>query len=218
MACGFAFVTPWSPNTDLLVRKAFPLPPGATNVRITGTIDNDATVYLNGTQVAPTVLSGSCQSGAIDLAVDDALLAADGNNLLAIRGHDFGVSTMLDVQVTFDDGPAYDICTLYDATKAHRAGATVPLKLQLCDGGVNLSDPSIVVHATGVYLSDADPAETVVEDAGNANPDQDFRYDADLGGYIYNLKTTGLTPGTWAVGFTVDGEVDPSSVVTFDVK
>jgi hypothetical protein len=59
---------------------------------------------------------------------------------------------------------------------------------------------------------------TRIPAAGNANPDQDFRYAADLGGYIYNLKTTGLTTGTWVVTFTVGGVADPSYYVTFDVK
>jgi hypothetical protein len=42
----------------------------------------------------------------------------------------------------------------------------------------------------------------VVEDAGNANPDLGFRYDAELGGYIFNLKTTVLATGTWELRFT----------------
>ncbi len=42
-------------------------------------------------------------------------------------------------------------------------------------------------------------------DAGNANADFNFRYDASLAGYIFNLKTTGLTTGTYHLKFTVDG-------------
>ena len=33
--------------------------------------------------------------------------------------------------------------------------------------------------------------------AGNANPDETFRYDAGLAGYIYNLRTSPLATGTW---------------------
>jgi hypothetical protein len=52
-----------------------------------------------------------------------------------------------------------------------------------------------------------------VTDAGNANPDSDFRYDATLAGYIYNLQTT----GTWKLTFTVTG--DPTAYsVQFDVR
>lgn len=210
--------TNWDINTDLLVRKAVYLNPGAANVVISGTVDNDATVYFNGVDLG-TFFSGSCEQGAIYALVPGYLLAADGNNLLAIRGHDYGEASYLNLQVTYDDGPVYGVCPLHNAGKAHKAGSTVPLKLQLCDGvGTNLSDPAVVVHASGLYQSDPTAATSLVPDAGNANPDQNFRYAADLGGYIYNFKTTGLGSGTWVVTFTVNGEVDPSYYVTFDVR
>jgi hypothetical protein len=41
------------------------------------------------------------------------------------------------------------------------------------------------------------------EDAGNANPDFDFRFNGDA--YHYNLKTTGLRTGTYHLGFVVGG-------------
>ena len=37
-------------------------------------------------------------------------------------------------------------------------------------------------------------------DAGNANPDLNFRYDATIGtggGYIFNMSTKALTPGKY---------------------
>jgi hypothetical protein len=46
------------------------------------------------------------------------------------------------------------------------------------------------------------------EDSGNANPDNDFRYDAalgDTGGYIFNLSTRGLASGTYVLRFEVVG-------------
>ena len=53
--------------------------------------------------------------------------------------------------------------------------------------------------------------------AAAANPDFDFRYDASLPGYIYNLSTKGLATGTWALNFTIPG--DPTShSVQFDVR
>jgi hypothetical protein len=59
-----------------------------------------------------------------------------------------------------------------------------------------------------------------LQDAGNANPDNDFRFDPTLGGtggYIFNLKTTGLSTGTYNVSFTVSG--DPvAHAVQFQVK
>jgi hypothetical protein len=101
---------------------------------------------------------------------------------------------------------AFAVCPLYDSTTSKKAGSTVPIKLQLCDGsGRNLSSSAIVIHATGVTrLSNNAPA--ILDDPGNANPDFDFRYDAGLAGYIFNLSTTGYTGGTYVLVFTVAGD------------
>ncbi len=119
--------------------------------------------------------------------------------------------------VTYTVG--YGVCVLYDQTKAHRAGSTIPVKLQLCDAsGANISAPGLVVTALGtVRLSDFAPGE--VEDAGHANPDDNFRFTAfgDAGGYIFNLKTTGLTTGTYVLVFRAGS--DPSTHgVQFQIK
>lgn len=106
-------------------------------------------------------------------------------------------------------GPLYSVCPLYDPTKAVHSGATIPIKLQLCDGsGNDLSSSSITLHATSVtQISTSTSGQ--VEDSGNANPDSDFRFDSTLGstgGYIFNLKTTGLSTGTYNLNFTVTGD------------
>jgi hypothetical protein len=54
-----------------------------------------------------------------------------------------------------------------------------------------------------------------VEDTGNANPDNDFRFDATLGssgGYIFNLSTRGLA-GTYTLNFTVGSDPQQHSVL-----
>lgn len=111
----------------------------------------------------------------------------------------------------------YNVCVLYDQAKAYKAGSVVPIKLQLCDAQkTNVSAASIVATATDVKKVD-NTAASVIEDVGNANPDNNFRYDVALGGYIYNLSTKGLTAGTWQVTFAVAG--DPVlHTVQFDVK
>jgi hypothetical protein len=101
---------------------------------------------------------------------------------------------------------AYGICVLYDQARAARSGATYPIRLQLCDvNGANVSSPSIPVTATGLSLVSADALQEV-QDAGNANPDMNFRYDADLAGYIFNLKTTGLGVGIYELIFTAGSD------------
>lgn len=63
-------------------------------------------------------------------------------------------------------------------------------------------------------------APDTLEDSGNANPDNNFRYDSTLGpsgGYIYNLSTKGLNMGTYTLSFTVGS--DPAThTVQFQVK
>ena len=105
---------------------------------------------------------------------------------------------------------AYNVCVLYDQAQAHKAGSTVPIKLALCDAsGANVSADASVVTATGLRQVSTAVSSTVV-DAGNANPDDNFRYAG--GFYIFNLKTTGLTTGTWQLDFSVAGDPSPHSV------
>ena len=54
-------------------------------------------------------------------------------------------------------------------------------------------------------------------DSGNANPDSNFRYDTTLGGYIFNLSTSGLGTGTYTLSFTAGS--DPTThAVQFQVR
>jgi hypothetical protein len=106
----------------------------------------------------------------------------------------------------------YGVCVLFDQAKANKSGSTVPVKLQLCDGsGHNYSGPSTALTATGLSLISTSTSYGV-QDAGNANPDNNFRYDPTLNGYIFNLKTTGLAAGTYSLTFTVPGDPATHSV------
>src|SRR5215831_9522410 len=116
--------------------------------------------------------------------------------------------------------PKYQVCLLYDPIKAVNSGATIPVKLQLCDASANdLSSSSIIAHATSVTQVSTS-ISVPVEDSGNANPDNDFRFDATLGatgGYIFNLKTTRLTTGTYNLNFIVTGDT-ATYAAPFQVK
>ena len=95
----------------------------------------------------------------------------------------------------------FGIIALYDQSRAHRSGSTVPIKVRLVDAnGANVSSASTVVHAISVIQISSN-ASTDFGDAGNSNPDFDFRYDASLGGYIFNLKTTGYGTGSYVLNF-----------------
>ena len=101
----------------------------------------------------------------------------------------------------------FAICLEYDQTAAHKANSVVPIKFKLCDAaGVNVSSSSIVVTATAVtQISTSAPGP--LEDSGSANPDHEFRFTG--GSYIFNLKTTGTTTGTYALTFTATGDPLP---------
>jgi hypothetical protein len=151
---------------------------------------------------------------------------ADGTHTFAVRAVDADgnidqtPASLTWTVSTAPPTPSYNICALYDQTKAHRAGTPVAVKLQLCDaGGFNLSSSAIVVTALQVVRI-SDNAVGPVEDQGNANPDFNFRYDAALGGtggYIFNLSTKGMVTGTYLLGFTAGN--DPAlHTVQFKVR
>jgi hypothetical protein len=110
---------------------------------------------------------------------------------------------------------AFNVCTLYDDTKAVKAGSVIPIRLQLCDfARVNVSDAAVVVSATGITQVSTSAEGTLI-DAGAANADDNFRFAGDA--YVFNLKTTGLSTGTYEVRFTATG--DPTThTVRFQVK
>jgi DNA/RNA endonuclease G (NUC1) len=113
---------------------------------------------------------------------------------------------------------SYNICALYDQTRTHKAGSTVPIKLQLCTStGASVSSRGITVVATGILLL-VNGAAGVLEDSGNANPGNQFRFVADGGGsYVFNLSTRNLAQGTYALTFAVAG--DPGThMVQFQVR
>jgi hypothetical protein len=115
---------------------------------------------------------------------------------------------------------AYKLCLLYDPAKAAQSGSTIPIKLYLCDAaGHDVSSSSVTMTAQNqVQVSSSISGQVL--DAGNANPDNNFRYDSTLGpsgGYIFNLKTTGLTTGTYQLNFSVTGDPSPHSV-QFQIK
>ena len=101
---------------------------------------------------------------------------------------------------------SYKICALYDPNKAKKSGSTYPIQIQLCDANdQNVSSSAVVVHAESVTQLSTNAAG-VLDDAGNSNPDFDFRYDAASGSYMFNLKTSGLGTGTYSLGFTAGAD------------
>jgi len=113
------------------------------------------------------------------------------------------------------------ILPLFDTSKAYKAGSTVPVKLQvLSTSNANLSSPTLKVK-TRKLLRVQDGTATSVIDAGNSNPDSDFRFDPTIGGtggYIFNLSTKGLKSGRYGLSLAVGHDTAFVYNVTFEVK
>jgi Big-like domain-containing protein len=173
----------------------------------TGTLTfQDATTIL-GTVSLNSSASGSVTASSLAVGVHQVTAAYSGDgNFSGSNGN-------------LTENVSYAICTLYDQTKSVQSGATFPIKLYLCDAnGNDVSSSSILLHATQVTNVFGFSGD--VEAAGNANPDNDFRFDSTLGpagGYIFNLSTTGLPTGTYSLQFTAGSDPVTHSV-NFGVK
>jgi hypothetical protein len=99
----------------------------------------------------------------------------------------------------------YAICALYNTAQPANSGSTIPVKLQICDAeGNNISTSSIAVNV--VSITGLDEATYAAVSSGKANPDGLFRYDASLGGYIFNLSTKDVPAGSYLLNFQVAGD------------
>ena len=158
----------------------------------------------------PVAADFSCADGGSGVATCEGTVA-DGANVdtTSVGKKSFSLSATDNVGNTANRAVEYEVTykihALYDQTKAHKIGSVVPVKLQLQDyDGANKSSAGIVVNATGLTKQDDTASTTVVSDAGNSNPDSNFRYSS--GGYVFNLKTTGYAPGTYVLTFRVAGD------------
>jgi hypothetical protein len=171
--------------------------------KLIGASDPALTYQVTGLQagdLAAAVISGSPTRDAGEAigryTIRQGTLAANANYTIG-----FATGTLT---VT------YNTCLLYDAAKEVKSGATLPIKIRLCSAtGANLSASSVVVTAVSL-TNQATSASAPVNDAGNANPGGTFRFDPSLGpGYIFNLKTTGLAPGTYRLEIRATNDPQP---------
>jgi uncharacterized repeat protein (TIGR01451 family) len=100
---------------------------------------------------------------------------------------------------------AYGSQLLFNNNKPVHSGAVLPVKLALTDAsGADISSADIAVTAVGLVDSNGNPVP--LNAAGDANPNDLFRYDASLGGYIFNLSTAGLSAGTYTLYYTAGND------------
>ena len=97
--CGFpAGATSFPVNGRVVARKSFVLPAGASSLHFLGTIDNDASVYVNGTLLG-SASNGFCTTGGINFTTSSGLVA--GTNVVAVVADDFGGGTFFDMRAEY---------------------------------------------------------------------------------------------------------------------
>ena len=110
--CATPGVTPpttdggWTNNSDLMLRKTFTLPPGATTGSVSVRVDNDVAVNVNGTALTTADHEGCATVGPPGpIAIPAAALHA-GQNVIALRAIDRADQRYIDarVQVEIPDG------------------------------------------------------------------------------------------------------------------
>jgi hypothetical protein len=156
--------------------------------------------------------SGSVANGS---PIDNATV---GSKTVTVNAADNVGNVASPQSVTYSVG--YGVCLLYDPTRSVQSGSTIPLKIQLCDANnADVSSSSIVVHGLSLAQASTNASE-VLQASGNANPDNDFRFDSTLGpagGYIFNLSTKGLTTGSYLLTFAAGADALPHAL-SFQVR
>jgi hypothetical protein len=190
----------------------------APQIVITAPVGN---YFLN--QIAPA--SYTCVDGGAGVASCTGPVASGGSFDTSSTGSkDFVVNATDQVGNASTRVSNYDVTyrtlLLFDNTTAKKSGSVFAIRLQLGDvSGSNRSGEDIVITATRIVrVSDSAPAP--LEDAGNANPESNFRFDRALGGtggYVFNLSTQGFSTGTYRLFFTAAGDPVEHSV-EFQVK
>ncbi len=141
--------------------------------------------------------------------------ASIGGKSFTVNATDNAGNSASSTSVNYTVG--YGVQVLFDQTKAHKSGSTVPIKIRLVDAnGANVSSETTVLRAVSV-IQTGSQASPILDDAGNANPDYDFRYDQSSDGYIFNLKTTGYGTGTYQLNF-IAGNSSTVYSVGFQVR
>lgn len=95
--------TYWPAFSELLLRRTFELPAGATNVQVRVAVDNDVRIAVNGTQLRDDWLFHEGCPNRDDFIEDvPNSFLGPGTNLLAVLGRARHTESYLDVRVTAD--------------------------------------------------------------------------------------------------------------------
>lgn len=213
LACRDLYVTKRTYITSTVLSSSANPSLFGQSVTITATVSSAADSAPTGTV---TFSDGPTSLGAVTLASGQATFTTSSLSIgsHSLTGQYSGDRISSGSSGSLTQNVEYGICPLYDQTRSARSGATFPIKLRLCDiNGNDLSSPAIVVHA--VTVTAVSGFSGTPDAPGNANPDNDFRFDATLGptgGYIFNLSTGGLASGTYSLQFIAGSDPATHSV------
>lgn len=169
--------------------------PSATSYQLNQILSSDYDCSDQGAGVL--TCSGTAENGSV---VDTTSVGRKTFTVTAVDNVGNTVTRSISYNIS------YGVCLLYDPTRSIRSGKPIAVKVSLCDvNGSNVSSASVLITATGVLLVSTNASETL-QDAGNANPDNNFRYDPTLNGYIFNLSTNGYITGTYSLTFIATGD------------
>ena len=134
--------------------------------------------------------------------------ASVGTKTFTVNGTD-NVANVSTSSVNYD--VTYRICLTYNPN-APISGRAANITVQICDyNGANLSQKSIVLHATAI---DGNPAR--LKSLGNANVGNNFLFgppSAPAATYLYVVDSQGLGSGKHVINFTVQGDPDPHTAL-----
>lgn len=115
------------------------------------------------------------------------------------------------------------IKALFDQTKAHKSGSTVPIELALLDvNNRNISSAGIVLTPRSLMRVSGNSSIPLVDD-GDGDADDTFRFrnemEDDHGkGYVFNLKTKGFARGSYILSFYAGNNHSFFYTVKFELK
>ncbi len=204
--------TLWNVNTDILLRKRFVLPQGIQQLKIGAAIDNDLQVFINGLDVSGGLrTSGGCARRDQYVFYVSSNIFYPGTNLLAVRGHDYGAVTYVDIQATAISLPTSTADTnyFYLVRAVDPDGDLLSFSLGIAPNGMSVNPTNgLMIWSPRTNQLGTYDVKVVVSDSRGGVDEQTFsvnvlpRGTAEIHGIVFNdldsngvknIPETGLT-------------------------
>ena len=213
--CPLVGVSNFPVNATLDLRTKINLPQGTTNAIASVAIDNDFTLWINGTQVANQGSEGCATRWNRVVSIPNTLLLP-GTNLVAVQARDRGGLTGFDLQLTadFPGSDAIIVVPVPAIASLSRRSALAGSQITLQVTGTFLSGATFAFHSD---TGSAVPAQVNSIDATGATASLTVSFPAGTKGMFALVATNGTGSSNANVTalnrFTV---VDPRSTADSD--